>query len=67
MTDDPDEMRERAAAARPGLEDEAAHLRREGPTLGRHRVLPKTLAEALHYPGAEDVEFDPPKASGKPS
>lgn len=24
----------------------------------------RTLAEALHYPGADDVEFDPPRADG---
>lgn len=29
------------------------------------RSRDKTLAEALHYPDADDVEFDPPKTGGE--
>lgn len=62
MPNDPDKQRQWAAAARRGLDDEAERLRREGPTLHRHRAVSQTLGEALSLPGAEDVDFDPPKA-----
>ncbi len=61
MTNDPDKQRQWTDVARRGLDDEAERLRRDGPTLHRHRVVSKTLGEALALPGAEDIEFDPPR------
>lgn len=66
MTHNPDDKRcEWAAAAREGLADEAERLQRDGPTLHRHRQLSRTLGEALAFPSAEDVEFDPPRADSE--
>ncbi len=61
MTNDPDKQRQWADAARRGLDAEAERLRREGPTLHRHQAVSKTFGEALALPGAEDIEFDPPR------